>query len=398
MTAIAALDVYSNREYAGRIERTRTGSVFTYSEAWLAAEPRVRRAIAFNLPPTTARHDTIGVNLHTFFAGLLPEGARLHALTRRLKASQDDLLTLLAAAGADCIGDVSAVPVGTTPVDPPAAVDASALAESDFAALFQRSIAATKPEPTFPGVQEKISATMISFPVAGSGLEWILKLEPPHAPHLIANEAYFMEMARVCGIEVPPFRVVHDRSGAPGLLVERFDRLSTAAGIVRLHQEDACQILNRYPADKYALSTADVMTALDVCSASVVEKAKLLRVFAFSYLIGNGDLHGKNVSVRTRADGVIELSPAYDLLSTFPYGDKRMALRVDARDDKLRRSHLVKFAARHGLRERAVNSILDELVEAAPRFAADIERIGFDARVVRSLRTMMAKRRDDLAR
>lgn len=396
MSEARTLDVYRGNERAGSIERTKHGSVFTYDAAWVAAHPG--QSIAFNLPATTARHETIGVNLHTFFAGLLPEGARLKAMVRRLKTSEDDLLTLLSASGADCIGDVSAVPSGDSPEgssSPTVAVDS--LAEVEFAKLFAKSLTSRRSEPTIPGVQEKISAAMISFPVVGSAAAWILKLEPPAVPHLIANEAHFMGMARVAGIDVPDFRVVRDRVGAPGLLVERFDRVATEAGIARLHQEDACQILDRYPADKYLLATSEVMNALEVCEAPLVAKTNLLRVIAFSYLIGNGDLHGKNVSVRTRPEGLIELSPAYDLLSTFPYGDKRMALRLDARDDNLRRSHFVTFGARHGLRERAVSSMLDHLLDVAPRFEENLDAIGFDARKVRALRGLFAKRRADLA-
>lgn len=397
MRVAKALDVYRGSERAGTIERTTHGSVFTYDAAWIAAHPG--DAIAFNLPATVRKHETVGVNLHTFFAGLLPEGARLHAMTRRLKTSQDDLLTLLSAAGADCIGDVSAVAPGDSPEGSASpTVHVEALHEVEFASLFAKSLSSGRVEPTIPGVQEKISAAMISFPIIGSATAWILKLEPPAVPHLIANEAHFMAMARLAGIEVPSFRVVRDRLGAPGLLVERFDRVATATGIARLHQEDACQILDRYPADKYLLSTSEVMNALDVCAAPVVEKTKLLRVIAFSYLIGNGDLHGKNVSVRTRPDRHIELSPAYDLLSTFPYGDRRMALRLDARDDNLRRGHFVTFGARHGLRERAVNSMVDSLLDVAPLFEENLDAIGFDGRKLRALRTMMVKRRQDLAK
>ena len=74
-----------------------------------------------------------------------------------------------------------------------------------------------------------------------------------------------------------------------------------------------------------------------------------------------------------------------------------MTLRLDARDDNLRRGHFVTFGARHGLRERAVTSMLDNLLEIAPRFEENLDAIGFDARKLRALRTMLAKRRADLA-
>jgi serine/threonine-protein kinase HipA len=47
-----------------------------------------------------------GDNLPPFFAGLLPEGRRFSALVKKLKTSEDDLFSLLAMVGTDCIGDI----------------------------------------------------------------------------------------------------------------------------------------------------------------------------------------------------------------------------------------------------------------------------------------------------
>ncbi|MBI2389137.1 MAG: HipA domain-containing protein [Deltaproteobacteria bacterium] len=391
----AALDVYRESTRVGRLERTRHGSVFSYDATFLDAPGD--EGIAVHLPKTRERIATVGVNLHTFFAGLLPEGARLRAMVRRLKASEDDLFTLLASSGSDCIGDIAVAKAGEPLPDIVPTVEVDALERVVFADLFARSITQSGREPLIPGVQEKISASMISFPVRGTAAAWILKLEPAEAPKLVENEAYFLEMARKVGIPVPPFQLVHDAKARPGLLVERFDRVVEAGVVRKLHQEDACQLLDRYPADKYQLGSSDLMQALDVCSAPVAEKAKLFRLLVFSYLIGNGDLHAKNASVRTRLDGIVELSPAYDILSTFPYGDRHMALRVDARDDNLRRAQLVKFAARHGLREPAVLSVIDAIVEAAPMIAEGVARIGFEPKKTEALRRLIAKRARDLA-
>jgi hypothetical protein len=48
------------------------------------------------------------------------------------------------------------------------------------------------------------------------------------------------------GLATAETRLVFDRDGRSGLLVTRFDRRAGR----RLHQEDACQLLDRYPADK----------------------------------------------------------------------------------------------------------------------------------------------------
>ena len=52
---------------------------------------------------------------------------------------------------------------------------------------------------------------------------------------------------------------------------------------------------------------------------------------AFAYLSCNGDAHGKNFSVRRLPEGEWRVTPAYDVPSSFPYGDTTMALRVAVR-------------------------------------------------------------------
>ena len=102
-------DVYRETMLVGKIKRTVKGSIFEYDNDYLAhADPE--GGVAHNLLHSQKKHETFGVNLHTFFAGLLPEGLRLEALTRSIKTSKDDLLTLLIAAGTDCIGDITVVP------------------------------------------------------------------------------------------------------------------------------------------------------------------------------------------------------------------------------------------------------------------------------------------------
>jgi len=387
VTAARRADVWRGDALAGTLSRTRSGAVFEYDEAFVAKAPQGERGIALHLPYARRRIETRGTNLHTFFAGLLPEGIRLRALVRRVKTSEDDLLSLLVAAGADCVGDVSVVPPGEKPEPPTASVDRARVGDVSFAEILRESLGRAS-EPTVPGVQEKISAAMISLPVRGA---YILKLNPKGAPRLVENEHFFMRMAAACGIESADVELVHDRDGAAGLLVTRFDREHGR----KLHQEDACQILDRYPADKYALSTSELFRALDVCAAPIVAKARLLRVVAFSYAIGNGDLHGKNVSVYAR-DKALDLTPAYDLLSTLPYGDTHMALKLDAKDDNLGRAALVAFGERHGVRRAAVTAMLDELVLRARPVLSRLGEIGFDARKTKHLERSIAKRLGDL--
>ncbi len=398
MKAISIADVYCKDELAGSIRRTAQGATFEYAASFLEGHDE---PIAFHLPLGRNPIETRGVNLHPFFAGLLPEGYRLEALLRRLKSSRDDLLSMMVATGFDCIGDVSVVAEGRAPTARGVSADLGRLGELSFAALLRESVASigVKPLANIPGVQEKVSASMISFPVRSKrhAGHYILKLNPVDKQTLVQNEFFFLRAARSCGLRVAKAELIHDKEGAPGLLVERFDRNRTSEGVEKIHQEDGCQFLDRYPADKYAVSAADIARGLaSVSTTPIVDVLTWVRWVAFAYLIGNGDLHAKNVSVLRTPQGRVGISPAYDVLSTLPYGDKTLALKVDGRDNNLKRAGLVSFAERFGVRKVATLAMLDELCDGIVKQVDSIGEIGLGAKATAHLARVITKRREDL--
>ncbi len=99
--------VYQEKLFVGYLRRQEKGSFFEYDDSYLKDCPDDNYGIAFHLSTQNKRYESLGTNLHPFFAGLLPEGLRLQVLTRSLKTSADDLLSHLIAIGSDCIGDIS---------------------------------------------------------------------------------------------------------------------------------------------------------------------------------------------------------------------------------------------------------------------------------------------------
>lgn len=394
--AVATVDVYKNEQRIGELQRTQHGARFSYAPSYLTDQRDTPVAVAFALPPRADPYEVVGTNLHPFFAGLLPEGLRLRALVRALKTSEDDLFSLLVASGADTIGDIAVAVPGKPPREHAPFADTKQLAQASFAELLEASLRYDdgRADVAIAGVQPKVSAAMISFPVRAADKRhaYILKLAPPEYPRLVENEAFFMSMAKAAGLEVARTRVVHDRTGQSALLVERFDRLPrTEGGRTRLHQEDACQLLSLYPADKYRLTLADAARALDVCSAPLAEKLKLLRMQAFCYVIANGDMHAKNVSVRVLGTRVA-LTPCYDLLSTLPYGDQRLALSMEGRDDRIKRAHFVAFGERVGIRPRAVEGMLDALCKRVAAWLPRLPEIGLEPKRETHLARVMDER------
>src|SRR5260370_26871022 len=163
---------------------------------------------------------------------------------------------MLLAVGGDTIGDVQVVPVGEKPGDTkPVTVDD--FGQVLFAALFAEAIGQQPDRTALPGVQDKISGRMLNVAAEDRARAYIVKLNPPEFPHLVQNEYFLFRAAARTRLRLAKVELVHDRTGAPGLLVHRFDRVQDGDQIRPFAVEDACQVLGRWPGDKYVISTED---------------------------------------------------------------------------------------------------------------------------------------------
>lgn len=379
---MADANVYQGSKLVGHLERLSTGIRLSFVDG----VPHRHGWLATTLPHETANF----IDLPPFFLNLLPEGRRLQLLLESSR-SRDDALELLIRVGWDTIGDVAVLPEGRSPGDQGARVKANNLGNVSFWDLFYAGNS-EHPDSAVPGVQEKISASTVAFGVRAAGIpSAILKLNPPKYPRLVQNEEFFLRMAKACRLEVNRAEVVHDRDGEAGLLITRFDR--TKRGSEKLHQEDGCQLLNSPPANKYHPPLRAIADRLaNVCTSGVVEVERLLRLTAFSYLIGNCDLHAKNISVLW--DDVVRLSPGYDLLSTLPYTflDRRMALKLQGKDDNLRKGDFVDFGKTYGISEKATLQMLETLCDHAEPWIGRVGEIGFDFETTEALQREITKR------
>lgn len=388
LRTVRAADVYADDVLAGSLERATDGStVFAYRPDYLARGGA--RPIATTLPLSAEAVVTPNGALPAFFAGLLPEGHRLSVLRRAVKTSASDEFTLLLAVGGDTPGDVRVLPEGEPPVAASALIDPADPGSLDF-----RSLVDAVDRHAIPGVQDKASASMISAPVSGRDGRYILKLSPAEYPHLVEDELLHLTAARGLRLPVAAARLVHDRNGVPGLLVERFDRVHDGDRWRRLGLEDATQVLGLPPAAKYTVSAEEVVLGLAaVCRAPAVAVRAAYLQFAFAWLTGNGDLHAKNVSVLRQSNGAWSIAPMYDVLCTLVYGDDSMALPLADRTRGLKSRHWAEFAEAIGLPQRAAASANALALAAAARI--DLDTIGFAGsplhRVQRELRFRRAE-------
>ncbi|MFD0047469.1 type II toxin-antitoxin system HipA family toxin [Pseudarthrobacter scleromae] len=366
-------DIYKAGVLAARLERHDGGTRFSYLPAYLqAAGPAVATSLPLSREPVLSAAGAAP----PYFTGLLPEGRRLNALRRSIKTSADDDLSLLIAAGANPVGDVQIVGHGE-PLDPDDhAVRLDPKKPVDFDQLLG------DPDLIDPvalaGVQDKLSAGMISVPVTGTGRQFILKLNAPEFPHVVENELVMFRYAAKLRIPLGKVRLIRDVAGRPGLLVERFDRVPTGAGqpgrVQRLAVEDGAQVLKLYPADKYNVGYGQVCHALaDHCAAPLPALRNLAIQGAYAWLAGNGDLHAKNVSMVQQPSGEWTIAPVYDIPSTVVYGDKTLALAMDGKRTGVSRRHFVGWATGLGLTERAAAQVVEIALKAAGPLLADLE-------------------------
>jgi serine/threonine-protein kinase HipA len=385
-------DIYKRGRRAATLTRTAAGVEFRYLPEWLAAE---RVPVATTLPLQPDPVLSPGGAVPAYFAGLLPEGRRLTALRRAVKTSADDELSLLLAVGADAVGDVQVVPVGLPPTVDEPRLTVNDLSQVRFVELLAEL--GIRPERVaLPGVQDKVSAAMLTLPVTKAGARFILKLDPPEFPHLVDNEAFFLGAAKATGIATVHADVLIDVDGRHGLLVERFDRAGlTADGQPQLRAvEDACQAAGRPPADKYVLSTEAALGPLvGLCQAPSPAARIFLSQLAFAYVTGNGDAHAKNFSVLQTGDGEWRPAPAYDLPSSQPYGDSTMALSIGGRSSAdFGADNFVVLGQGLGVPERATRRVLAEIVDRSRLWVDTLDQLPFDSGRTRELRRVVDHR------
>ncbi len=321
-----------------------------------------------------------------FLDGLLPEGEPRRSIARDVGVPPNDTYGLIRALGRDCAGAVVIQPAEDPPPPRPTTATAEPLGPEEIDALVRdlRSAplgAGGRVRISLAGVQEKLVLTRMQDgswgrPVDGTPSTHILKPEIAAYPQTVENEAFCMRVARQLGLDVAAVETTEIASRKL-IVIERYDRVVSADGSVeRIHQEDFCQATGIAPETKYEEDggpslrrVADILQSV----AAPDSLEKLVQAVTLNVLLGNGDAHGKNLSLLHHASGALTLAPLYDLMCTLHYGDDRLAMYVDdvQRISRVTAQRIANEAVRWGLsRERAMATIGDLLDQAPTAIAA----------------------------
>jgi serine/threonine-protein kinase HipA len=258
----------------------------------------------------------------------------------------------------------------------------------EFEETFERNLARiyeNRETPRLSGVQIKapthLDANGIVSPSTTTLFTHILK--PSGAggfEALPVIEWLSLSLGGACGFTVPARALVRMPDGMhPALLIERFDIRTSNEDQRRLALEDMCSVLDLPTSSKYDSTIERAARGLRSVSTSPIEDVgTLLKRALFAWLIGDGDMHLKNMAVlkiaQPDADTFqsVRLSPLYDAVTTrvFPTLKRdRMALKLNGKDNRLGEKDFRTLARTIGLRaaqgDAAINEILTLLDNAA---------------------------------
>lgn len=371
MADFSVLEVLLYGEPIGTLTRVAGDtSLFAFDEGYIADEGRPVLSLGFKdeLGALITEFGTQNMRLLPFFSNLLPEGHMRDYLAERAGVKPVREFFLLWVLGEDLPGAVTVRPADGE--DCPQDADDGGDDHDDHRDQTLRF--------SLAGVQLKFSAVGekhggLAIPAKGVGGSWIVKLPAQGYDAVSENEFSMMTLARLCGMDVPPIKLVDvgqianlpegmDKRGGQALAVERFDRLGDGGAV---HIEDFAQVFRVYPNDNYEKASQRNIAQVLAAECSEGDIAEFIRRLTFNTLIGNAEMHLKNWSLIYPDRRQAALAPCYDFVSTIAYIEDDKAALTFSRTKKFSgfsEDELKHLAANAGLSETLVLSTARETV------------------------------------
>jgi serine/threonine-protein kinase HipA len=373
------LNVFADQVHVGTLTRSdieQDTMLFGYR-----AGTQPGSAVSLTMPIRADQYDSMAGLLPVFEMNL-PEGALKERLRLQFAKTipEFDDLDLLGIVGASQIGRLRYSRHAQVDETVPAQELAEIMTYKGSADLFTHLLERFATYSGISGVQPKVLVREAQAPgkVTHTGATHIVKsFDPAAFPELAANELICTLGAAAAGISTATVRLSDNRRL---LVVDRFDLASDGK---YLGIEDFCVLDGRRAHGRYDGSYEGIVRRiLDFVPAPALARAReqyALQVI-YACTIGNGDAHLKNFSVLYRhAEDVVELAPAYDIVSTLPYiaGDSLALTLGDSKQfpDRARMTRFVRNAT--GKTERAASQLLEQVavgVRAALEHAAEYRR------------------------
>lgn len=306
------------------------------SESMRADDPAQQQS--FWLDVTRPEFNTVpgsrgDAQLPPFFQNLLPEGVFRRFVADEAKIDPLDHMGMIAACGKNMPGAVTAewedIPRAT--LQRLVTQNQDALEATVWAEPFQDALSISGVQPKI-GVNKDLEGRFVGRTSQGDAAI-IAKLPSSEHVRMPQVESLSMSLARLAGVDVCQFELIPmaalsaphrydlgDEVAGQFLAVTRFDRDHSG----KVHFEDFAQVFGLPPEQKYAesyVAIAAVLLGLPLCGQAAVHE--LLRRIEVNELLGNADMHLKNLGLLYRDRRHAELAPAYDITSTLLYNGAR---------------------------------------------------------------------------
>lgn len=399
----APLRVLLNNRLVGHLYKAASGAIdFRYDQSWLDWEHALPVSLSMPLREDAFRGEPVAA----VFDNLLPDSDALRRrVAEKVGAAGTDAYSLLAAIGRDCVGALQFVDDDHDHDDDHGivgdAVDDEAI-EKLLKGLAQAPLGLTRDDDfriSVAGAQEKTALLWHGGqwlkPHGTTPTTHIFKTQIGELPNgvdlsnSVENEYYCLKLAAAFGLPVTQADI-HIFGETTALVIERFDRRWTKDGrLLRLPQEDCCQVLSIPPTRKYQSDggpgIVHVLNLLKGSDDPAVDQATLLKAQILFWLIGATDGHAKNFSVFLNPGGRFHLTPLYDVLTAQPSLDtgriqrKQMKLAMSVGSNNhykiadVHGRHFLQTGDAAGLPKRLVQDAIEKMADTAETALGKVE-------------------------
>lgn len=312
------------------------------------------RIVSSLLPLGESAHP---VAVKAFLDGYLPEDrSRVHHAVEA-GVSWEDTFGLIRAYGRDLAGALIIVPEGADTASSEARYEPIDVAE--IAVRLRRAsqhtgrLDARDSFSSLPGMVPKVLLHRETHEAGGdqwyacrggAPSTWIVKRSHDHdgpAADVIDTEVLALACARRLDLTVVEAEVVTLDEDLRAIAVRRYDRVRRQDGTFgRIHQEDLAQALglNTSDANRKFQRGKDQLPSLATAAAVLTDDGTsphaLLRLMVFNHLIGNTDMHAKNISYLHLLPGRTIVAPVYDCsMHLHAPSSGKVAIQVNGKED-----------------------------------------------------------------
>ncbi|HEY9236993.1 MAG TPA: type II toxin-antitoxin system HipA family toxin [Phenylobacterium sp.] len=341
-------------------------------------------------PPEPGLHPARGrefEGLHGFLSDSLPEGWGYLVMRRRLSKLGVAIETLSVLERLALVGDHGRGALTYRPATAPSpdvdSLDLDALAAESTAILAGHEGELADTLATLAGgsggARPKVHVGFdaegrISVPegeTAPGHEAWIVKFAATNDPPDIGPiEAAYAAMALAAGLDMAPYRLLPSKTGPGHFASRRFDRPKAGRRLHMVSLSGAVEAPWRTPAS-YDL----LLRATQAITRHTEDLHAAFRRMVFNVLASNRDDHTRQHSYLMDETGQWRLAPAYDLTySSGPGGEHYLDVEGEGRNPTREQVH--SLGRRHGLPDRLIHTIIEEVRAAVADWARFAEEAG----------------------